>query len=239
MAPELARTLPWLAVSTRLWKRALDRASDPDLAQPSALPGWTRAHVVAHVALNAEALSNLVRWARTGEETPMYPSREVRDADIEELAGHDPEELRTRSRTASERLAEGLASLPPERWQARVRTMQGVEVPATTIVWMRTREVALHAIDLDTGVGAHALGEDLASALVDDVVRQRSRTPDHPALSVRVADSDETWVVGQVGPDSPQVSGQIQDLAAYLTGRRPEGELTSSTGEIPELPPWL
>ena len=32
---------------------------------PSALPGWTRAHVLTHLARNADAMVNLLTWART------------------------------------------------------------------------------------------------------------------------------------------------------------------------------
>ena len=53
---------------------------------PTALPGWTRKHLVAHLAGNAEALLRLLHWAGTGERTPMYTSPEQRNADIESLA---------------------------------------------------------------------------------------------------------------------------------------------------------
>ncbi|MFG1700137.1 maleylpyruvate isomerase N-terminal domain-containing protein [Nonomuraea sp. NPDC049309] len=44
--------------------------SDADLAAPSLLPGWTRGHVLAHVAQNAGSCLNLLTWARTGVRTP-------------------------------------------------------------------------------------------------------------------------------------------------------------------------
>ena len=53
-------------------------------AEPSGLPGWTRKHVVAHLAGNAEGMTNLATWARTGTKTPMYVSMDARQADIEE-----------------------------------------------------------------------------------------------------------------------------------------------------------
>ena len=56
---------------------------DGDLRAESLLPGWTRAHVLAHLANNADALVNLLTWARTGVETPMYASPEAREAGIE------------------------------------------------------------------------------------------------------------------------------------------------------------
>ncbi|MEO3870681.1 maleylpyruvate isomerase N-terminal domain-containing protein [Nonomuraea sp. B12E4] len=47
--------------------------SDADIAAPSRLPGWTRGHVLSHVAQNAGSHLNLLTWARTGIRTPSTP----------------------------------------------------------------------------------------------------------------------------------------------------------------------
>ena len=78
---ELADSIEAMRVGEELLARAVGKA-DP-LAAPSLLPGWSRAHVVAHVAGNAVALLNLLTWARTGVETPMYADDAARNADIE------------------------------------------------------------------------------------------------------------------------------------------------------------
>ena len=57
--------------------------TDDDLRQPSRCDGWTRGHVLAHIARNADGLSNLLNTAATGEVTPMYESDAQRNADIE------------------------------------------------------------------------------------------------------------------------------------------------------------
>ena len=63
---------------------------DASITAPSLCEGWTRAHVVTHIARNADAICNLVHWATTGEPTPMYASPESRDADIAEGARPRP-----------------------------------------------------------------------------------------------------------------------------------------------------
>ncbi len=70
--------------------RLIESASalaDGQLRDPSLLPGWSRGHVLTHLARNADGLSNLLIWARTGVETPQYTSRDDRDAQIEEGSG--------------------------------------------------------------------------------------------------------------------------------------------------------
>ncbi|MGH3331970.1 MAG: maleylpyruvate isomerase N-terminal domain-containing protein, partial [Nocardioidaceae bacterium] len=64
--------LAWAADGQARFERTVAEYSD--LRGPSRLPDWTRGHVVTHVARNAEGLVRLLAWARTGIETPMYPS---------------------------------------------------------------------------------------------------------------------------------------------------------------------
>ena len=101
---------------------------DRQLAEPSGLPGWTRAHVVGHLARNADALGNLLSWARTGTPSPMYRSAGHRAAGIEDSAKQEPSDLRTDAEDASTRLLAAVDALPADAWSARVRTGRGVRV---------------------------------------------------------------------------------------------------------------
>ena len=69
MAPTLEVSLSWMETGTNLCLRAIGGLHDDEFAQPSALPDWTRAHVIAHIDGNARALSNLVTWAAIGART--------------------------------------------------------------------------------------------------------------------------------------------------------------------------
>ena len=73
----------------------------------SGLPGWTRRHVAAHLAANADAVGNLVHWAATGERTPMYSSPEQRAADIERGSTPHGDELRAWFDASAARLCRG------------------------------------------------------------------------------------------------------------------------------------
>ena len=49
-----------LPEATQRLVRTVDGLDDDALAAPSGLPDWTRAHVVAHLALNAEGLASVL-----------------------------------------------------------------------------------------------------------------------------------------------------------------------------------
>src|SRR5919197_4025618 len=77
--------------------------TDGDARAASRLAGWSRGHVLTHLARNADALVNLLTWARTGVERPMYVSSDQRDADIEAGAGRTADELRADLRESAQR----------------------------------------------------------------------------------------------------------------------------------------
>ncbi|TFV63174.1 maleylpyruvate isomerase family mycothiol-dependent enzyme [Geodermatophilus sp. DF01-2] len=215
----------------RLFATALGRLTDEELDGPSLLPGWDRRHVVAHVARNADALVNLLAWARTGDETPMYPSREARDAGIAEAAALEASQLRTELVAATARLADAVRGLPGPAWSAEVRTMQGRPVPASHVPWMRCTEVVVHAVDLDAGVGFADVAEDVQAAICEEVFgawERRGETPD-----VVVFAGDREWGSGAVA-----VSGALPAVTGWLTGRS-RGEELAADGALPELPRWL
>ena len=209
---------------------ALGRLTDEELGGPSLLPGWTRAQVLAHLAGNADAMVNLLTWARTGVETPAYPSDEVRDAAIAELAARAPDQLRAAVLAATGRLASAVGELPATAWTAQVRTRQGQSVPASEVVGMRAREVWVHSVDLGAGIGFDELPEDVLAAVVDDVFRQwdaRDVVPD-----VAVFAGDREWGTGALA-----VAGSLPDVAAWLTGRG-TGEALQADGPLPSLAAW-
>lgn len=97
---------------------------------------------------------------------------------------------------------------------------------------MRAREVWVHAVDLDVGLGFDDIPEDLLYALVDDVTRtwqRRGQTPD-----VRLSGGWRVWGSGTLG-----IAGRLPDLAAYLTGRGAAAPLTFGGQSAAVLPAWL
>ena len=98
-------TSAWLDDLTGTFLDAVDTLPDAGFSDQTALSGWTRAHVVAHVHFNALALRRLVSWARTGDETPMYASSSQRADEIERGANETPGQLRSMVRDSATRSA--------------------------------------------------------------------------------------------------------------------------------------
>jgi maleylpyruvate isomerase len=60
------------------------RWGDTDLAAPSLLPGWSRGHVLTHLARNADSFVHLLHAAARGEIADQYPGGLAqREGDIE------------------------------------------------------------------------------------------------------------------------------------------------------------
>lgn len=227
----------WMQQGTDLFSGAMSGLDDQDLSAPTELPGWSRRHVLAHVGFNALALRRLALWARTGEPHPMYASSEQRAAEIAEGATWDGARLRVFVATSAERLAADLERLDDQAWRREVVTAQGRTVPATEIPWMRTREVAVHAVDLGAGVTFDELPDDLLEALVDDVAVRRSTVGRDPALRLH-STSGRTWTIDG-GGDRVDVTGTPAALARWLTGRAGGGLQTPEHRTLPSLTPWL
>jgi uncharacterized protein (TIGR03083 family) len=215
MNRSLEQSLRWVEEGTELCRKAIAGLDEASYGAPSQLDGWTRKHLVAHLAANAEAIGRLVSWARTGEERRMYSSPEQRNADIEAGAKFSGEQLTSWFEQSARELAMAMAALADEAWQAKVVTAQGRTVAATETPWMRSREVMVHAVDLATGLTFADLPEDFLAALREDITSKRG------------------------AENVPAVRGSDADVTAYLAGRPYSGVTTPDGAPAPELPLWL
>jgi maleylpyruvate isomerase len=187
------------------------------------------------VARNAEALCRLLTWARTGIETPMYPSAQARDADIEAGAARPHGEQLDHVRRSGAAFAESAQQLSADQWGATISARHG-PVRASWIPWARVRELWLHLVDLDAGVEVDAMPEDIATMLVRDVADSM-----HTRVANRIELHSPDCEPMSFGPEHTVpvlISGSVQQLAGWLTGRYSGDQLAAPTG-LPSLPPWL
>jgi maleylpyruvate isomerase len=127
--------------------------SEGDLRAPSLLPGWTRAHVLAHLARGADAMRNLLVGARSGQVRPAYASAEARQADIDQGATMTAKDLMADLADSAMALRTVARQLPDESWQVRLQILDSAPFPAAQILTRRLVEVELHHCDLGAGYG--------------------------------------------------------------------------------------
>ena len=205
---------------------------DDAVRAASPLPGWTRGHVLTHVARNADSLINLLTWARTGVETPQYPSDEAREAGIQAGAPRPAAEQVADLAAASERFAKAVDDIPAEAWATMVRWRGGRAQPAARIVWTRLTEVEIHHVDLDAGYTPADWPDAFSHRLLHDLANGRTE----PAIRLEATDLGHT---AAIGADSPTVSGPGHALAAWLIGRSAGDGLTvTPDGPLPPVPTW-
>ncbi|MFJ3790763.1 maleylpyruvate isomerase family mycothiol-dependent enzyme [Kitasatospora sp. NPDC090091] len=206
------------------------------VAEPSALPGWTRGHVLAHVARNADSLVNLLDGARTGTDIPQYPSGEVRDQGIEDGAPRPVDVQLADLRASDERFAAAAALLPAEAWTADVRHRTGYVFPASDIPWKRLAEVEYHHVDLDAGY-TPAHWPELFAVTEFRKLSARLAGADLPAVELVADDTEDRGVIG-TGTPSLTVEGPVRALLAWLSGRSGgDGLRRTPDAALPQLPP--
>jgi maleylpyruvate isomerase len=223
---------------TAFFGRKLNELPDESLSGPSLLAGWSRAHVIAHVGYNARAIARLVEWANTGIETPMYSSPDARNEEIAFGSTLNPIALRNLYEHSAIHLNVEWRDTAEEAWSQEVKTAQGRTVPASETVWMRTREVWLHAVDLNNGATFSEIPAEVLTRLLGDVVSAWRARGELNNLLLRPADTDVEYGDTE-SQDSDVVSGSLPQLAAWATGR-PSTGLESSKHDSPGAAPrWI
>jgi maleylpyruvate isomerase len=209
--------------------------SDADVLAPSELPGWTRGHVLTHIARNADSLVNLLTWAATGVEHPQYRDKYERNAAIDSGSGRPIAEQLADLESSAQLFAEAVATVPGGSWQAEVRWMSGEARPASKILEIRLREVAIHHLDLDAGYSASDWPSSFALRMLVSVV---------PAFEIRgiepltLLPDDIDARIDVSGGSVIELRGPASALATWLLGRDDGSTLIVSGGPLPKPPAW-
>ncbi|MET7475781.1 maleylpyruvate isomerase family mycothiol-dependent enzyme [Streptomyces sp. NPDC005648] len=215
----------------------LDNAS---VAEPSRLPGWTRGHVLAHLARNADALVNVLGGR------PMYASGEARDAEIERDAKRSLEAQLTDLRESAARFQ--AAGTVPADWSRMVELRNGVTDSASRVPFRRWVEVELHHVDLGIGYELEDLPEEFTYREIDFLAERFAGHASVPSTALvtesgRVWTSGDgfgtgNWTTGGGAAGTPLVvRGRPADLLGWLAGRRDGSALTVHGGTLPSLAP--
>lgn len=214
---------------------------DDAMRSPSLLPGWTRGHVLTHIARNADGGRRLLHWARTGVEGYEYPSMDARAAEIEAGAGRAAADLVADVRGSAADFAREYRLMPPAAWARTVRWTAGQERPAARAADSRLTEVLVHHVDLDAGYTSADWPAGAVTALLARVVAAFAArdAATVPAMRLAAVDTGTAYAIG-AAPGARRVRGPQHALLAWLMGRPPAAaQLTvDGGGPLPE-PPFL
>lgn len=227
------------AETERVVATAGSLSNDAVLA-PSLCAGWSRGHVLSHLARNAEALERVCAAAAFGTGQTMYESDESRNAEVAAGARRSAGVLADDVRVTAEQLARALASLGPQHASMAVpRTPGGRPIPVGSLRFLRLRELVFHHVDLDAGYGFEQLAPPLAQLFLDDavtrLVAQRAASDADP-LELETEEGS-TYVIAPVGPERPtavRVTGSRAAMLLWLARGIERG--LASNAPLPDLP---
>ncbi len=223
-----ARDLASVRDATERLLTAAAALDDTAVTEASRLPGWTRGHVLAHLARNADALVNVF------EGRPMYASAEARDADIERDAPRPLDAQLADVRDSAARFQDTAAA--PQDWSRTLELRNGVKDSASRVPFRRWVEVELHHVDLGIGYELEDLPEEFTERETAFLAERFAGHPEVPCT--RVTDGTRAWSTGRqaAGPEVT-VTGPAPALLGWLSGRRDGTGLDVSGGPLPSLPP--
>jgi maleylpyruvate isomerase len=228
----LSDNLGLLAHETALLVTTAAGLDDETLRAASRCQGWTRGHVLSHIARNADALGNLVSWAITGTPVAMYGSAHAREADIDAGSTRSAQEILTDLTESAARFASAARGLagPPEHFEVEMRA--GRRVLGGQLPTLRLLEVVFHHVDLDAGYTFANADPGFVRRAIANAVQRMSTRDRVPAVSLR-GDNDDTWTMGA---GTQEVTGTNAELLLWL-GRGDDAGV-SSDDALPELPAW-
>ncbi len=210
---------------------------DAAVREPSLLPGWSRGHLLTHIARNADSHVRMLTGAMRGEELEQYVGGvEGRAAGIEAGAGRGAAELHEDVEATAEKMFALWDEVPEEVWDKEVTAIHARQ-PAWFCVYSRWRETEIHHVDLDAGYTIDDWDERFVLAtlpnLIDSLTR---RLPEHRGLELIATDVDFEAALGEGDICRVEAPGVV--LVAWLSGRPYGSDRLQTEEPLPELGAW-
>ncbi|MEU6218474.1 maleylpyruvate isomerase family mycothiol-dependent enzyme [Streptomyces sp. NPDC047022] len=232
-AAELTALLGSVRASATRMHATLAEMTDHQVNEWSALPGWSRGHVITHVARSADAYRWLLSLARTGAGPGPRADAPAPERALREGAGRDATTLAADLRDSMDQLLDEAALMPAERWSTLLTSLPGYRHPAWFTLHRARRELEIHHADLLLGHTTADWPADFVCWALDGTTTALGARA-FPVARMEATDLDRSW---SLGPAGHTVSGPGHALLAWLAGRGGEAELRSPL-PLPKPPPW-
>lgn len=206
--------------------------TDDDLRAASALPGWTRAHVLTHVARGADARTGLLKAARAGREGQQYPSEQARVDAIEAGAHRPVAVIRADVQRAVQECLSAIGEHPRQLWDAPALWLRRGRRPVRDVVPSLRLELEYHHVDLAAGYQPADWPDDFVAAVLPRLSAMMDSRADAPSMTLV---GPVTLRVGTIPP--MDVTGPAAALLAWLSGRSGGSGLNPGGAALPVIPP--
>jgi maleylpyruvate isomerase len=202
-------------------RTSTSRMTDDECCAPSLLPGWSRGHVLAHWAGNADGQTRMLLAASRDEIAAQYPGGDAgREADIETRAARPPRLIVQDALAAVDRVEDAWRRMSPEAWSRPTGARIG-QRPAWMSVWARWRETEVHHVDLEVGYTHEDWPTEFVSLMLPRVLPTLdTRTPDEVIVQVQVANQQRPQSsTAATSHDPVVIRGTASAVLCWLVGR--------------------
>jgi len=222
-----------LAQSADRFLGAVRALAGDDVRRACALPGWTRAHLLTHVAQGADSRTGLLRAARSGLIGEQYRSEQARAGAIEAGARRPAAVIRADADRAVEECLTAMRQHPAGLWDAPAIWLRGGRGPVRGAVASLRSELEFHHVDLAAGYAPDDWPAEFAATELPRVTALMSHRADAPSMTL-IAGAAAAVRIGTVPP--VDVTGSPAVLA-WLSGRSAGSGLDTGAAGLPSLPP--
>ncbi|MFJ5547791.1 maleylpyruvate isomerase family mycothiol-dependent enzyme [Streptomyces sp. NPDC093225] len=223
-----------VAAAAERFAAAAAGLTDADVPAPVRLPGWTRGHVVAHVAAAADAYVRLLRGARGVAAPGPAPESDRGPAGA---VGAPAAELAAHVRRALDGFGREARAMPQRAWAVPVTALAGYRHPAWFLLRRCQRELETHLVDLDVGYGTADWPAGYVGWALDGTVAAL-RARGFAVRAVAATDLGRRWELTPGGSPGPVVTGRGHALLGWLSGRAgTDGLVVEPAGGVPPVPP--
>ncbi|MCO5972896.1 maleylpyruvate isomerase family mycothiol-dependent enzyme [Actinoallomurus soli] len=231
--PTPTQELEYVRLATRRLLDSVASLTDADVRGPSLLPGWSRGHVLTHLARHADAQRRMLAGAIAGRQVQQYPGgASGREREIEEGAYRRASELLADLRSATASLEHDWQAMPEHAWHLMTTTLRTHQALRDG-VRARWREVEVRHVDLAAGYRPADWPEEFVAVfLLRAICSLPTRARDAPdGYRWRLHDetSGAAWRITRDslahghGPADAEISAAGGQLLAWLLGRGAHG----------------
>jgi maleylpyruvate isomerase len=203
--------------------RSLETLDDHAARSPSRLPGWTRGHLITHIARNADSHVRLLKAAESGRTVEQYEGGDAqRASEIESGSLRPAADLYMDIRLSAARLEELWSTISPTAWDGTA-LMSGTTWTCQLLPFQRWREVEIHHVDLDLGYTPKDwpdayVAQELAAALLGVPERLTDATQPRQLLA---------WLLGRASQPRLELGPWSSRGAYYFAATRIDLEFDS------------